>query len=199
MHTIPCMTEDQVLAAIEEAVRVLAPQFKIPGYAVEDVAQEARIMGMECLCRYDPQHDANGRPTRPLVNFLFGHIRRRLHNLRRDKFKRSDAPCRQCHSGEPHEPTRACDIYRSWLERNTRRAQLAIAYSFDQPEVAERAQPGTDQQDEATLRDMRRLIDEHLPLELRRDFLMLVEGRRIDTRRRQMVVDAVKEILGEAA
>src|SRR5947208_703774 len=90
MHLPPNKTEAQVVEAIEKAVGMLAPSFAFGIYDVEDIRQEARIFAIEALPRYDG--------VRPLENFLYSHVKNRLINLRRDKFRRADAPCKACHS-----------------------------------------------------------------------------------------------------
>src|SRR4051812_13681983 len=112
------MTESSVLSAIENAVSILVPNFKIPGFGSDDLAQEARLMAMECLPRYEPRPDADGRPTRPLENFVYSHIRRRLINFRRDHYRRADPPCKKCHLGVEHERDKKCDSYDQWYMRN---------------------------------------------------------------------------------
>lgn len=60
-----------------------ATKFTFPNYTIEDLIQEAYIMGMEGLQRWD------GR--RPLENFLSTHIKNRLINLKRDKYFRPNS------------------------------------------------------------------------------------------------------------
>src|SRR5437763_58309 len=95
------LTEDVVLAAIDNAVNVLARSFRFGIYDVEDIKQEARIMGLEAVPRWDRK--------RPLENFLYSHIRNRLINFKRNKFRRNDPPCPKCHQGVPHEHGPLCE------------------------------------------------------------------------------------------
>lgn len=61
----------------------MAKKYTFPNYDEEDIAQEAFIIGLEAMERYDPD--------RPLENFLRVHIRNRLSNFRRDKYYRPDS------------------------------------------------------------------------------------------------------------
>lgn len=130
---LPCMnipknmTEAEVLMAIEEAVRVVLPgKIHVPGYAQDDLAQEMRLYALQALEKYDPRPDQQGKPTRPLLNFLVVHCRYRTLNLRRKLFRRADSPCRRCHAGTPcGEDGRVCRKYAVWAARNDRKASLA--------------------------------------------------------------------------
>lgn len=70
------------MQAIMKIAAEMAGRYTFPNYDREDIEQEAFIMGLEALQRYDE--------NRPLENFLRVHIRNRLSNLRRDKYYRPD-------------------------------------------------------------------------------------------------------------
>src|SRR5262245_57832295 len=115
----PGKTEAEVLAAIDKAVNTLAPTYVFGPYDIDDIKQEGRRHAIEVLAKgvYDP--------TRPLENFLYTHIKNRLINLKRDKLRRNDAPCRRCHDGDPcGGPGSYCATYREWLARNNAKANL---------------------------------------------------------------------------
>jgi len=67
---------------IREIAKATAKKFVFPNYDEDDIEQEAFIIGLEAMSRYDPE--------RPLENFLRVHIKNRLSNLRRDKYYRPD-------------------------------------------------------------------------------------------------------------
>jgi hypothetical protein len=60
----------------------LASKYTFPNYEKDDIIQEAFIIGMEAMNRYDG--------VRPLENFLSIHIKNRLSNLKRDNYYRPD-------------------------------------------------------------------------------------------------------------
>jgi DNA-directed RNA polymerase specialized sigma24 family protein len=72
------MTEQQVLDQITIVVDRIAPKYTFSGYEVNDIKQEAFIMCLEALERYDSK--------RPLENFLSVHLSNRLKNFVRDNF-----------------------------------------------------------------------------------------------------------------
>ena len=76
------MTEEQVISTITRVSTRLASKYTFPNYEEEDIAQEAFIIGMEAMNRYDE--------VRPLENFLSIHIKNRLKNFKRDNYYRPD-------------------------------------------------------------------------------------------------------------
>lgn len=69
-------TEQQVITCIQGVVNRIAPGYVFYGYTVEDMRQEAFIICMEALPRYDG--------IRPLENFLSVHLSNRMKNFVRD-------------------------------------------------------------------------------------------------------------------
>ena len=76
------MTEEQVITTINTVSSRLANKYTFPNYEAEDIEQEAFIIGMEAMDRYDE--------NRPLENFLSVHIKNRLSNFKRDNYYRPD-------------------------------------------------------------------------------------------------------------
>jgi DNA-directed RNA polymerase specialized sigma24 family protein len=180
-------SEAEVLATIEVVVRVLAPQFKIPGFGIDDIAQELRVMGMEALPRYDPR--------RPLPNFLYSHMRKRIINFRRDHLTRTDSPCRQCRDGIQHEPGPRCEAHKKWAVRQDRKKALQMTPQFDQ-ELFDPGMPGDVTVEDAATKELLELVDQQLPVELRTSYLKMRAGVTIPPKRREQVEEAVREIIG---
>ena len=72
------MKENEVVTQIMAIVDRIAPKYSFNGYSVEDIKQEAFIICMDALDRYDP--------SRPLENFLSVHLSNRLKNFVRDNY-----------------------------------------------------------------------------------------------------------------
>ena len=70
------MTERQVIDQIETVCNRISPRYTFYGYTVDDIKQEAFIICMEALNRYDED--------RPLENFLSVNLSNRLKNFVRD-------------------------------------------------------------------------------------------------------------------
>lgn len=75
----PQVSEEEFETIVRIAKR-LAPRYTFGSYERSDIEQEAIIIGLDGMSRYDK--------TRPLENFLFTHINNRLKNFKRDNFFR---------------------------------------------------------------------------------------------------------------
>lgn len=76
------MTYDQVVSQIQIVVDRIAPKYTFGTYGIDDIKQEAFIICMDALERYDP--------NRPLENFLSVHLSNRLKNFVRDNYYTKD-------------------------------------------------------------------------------------------------------------
>jgi DNA-directed RNA polymerase specialized sigma24 family protein len=76
------MTYDQVMDQITIVVNRIAPKYTFGTYGVDDIKQEAFIICMDALTRYDQK--------RPLENFLSVHLSNRLKNFVRDNYYTKD-------------------------------------------------------------------------------------------------------------
>lgn len=188
----PNKTQAEVLAAIERVVGILAPSFAFGFYDVEDIKQEGRMAAMKKLYKYDP--------TRPLENFLYAVVRSRLINFKRDKFKRSDPPCKECHAGLPC-PTCSgdgpCKKYKVWLRLNTTKA--ALVQTLDLDNISDEKERHTRSESEAldtvVGEELLERIDRDLPVELRSYYLQMRAGVAIPKAKKHEVVEAVRRIL----
>jgi len=72
------MTESEVIAKINIVINRIAPRYAFSGYDVDDIKQEAFMICMDALLRYDV--------NRPLENFLSVHLSNRLKNFVRDNY-----------------------------------------------------------------------------------------------------------------
>jgi DNA-directed RNA polymerase specialized sigma24 family protein len=82
MITPSGMTESETFLIMQRVVEKIAPRYVTHGYSVCDMQQEAYIMCMEALPRYDN--------ARPLENFLSVHVSNRMKNFLRDNVKIKD-------------------------------------------------------------------------------------------------------------
>ena len=70
------MTKEEVLEKIDLVVNRISPKYTFHGYDVDDIKQEAFMICMDALDRYDQK--------RPLENFLSVNLSNRLKNFVRD-------------------------------------------------------------------------------------------------------------------
>ena len=76
------MSSEEVTAIILKVAQKLAPKYIFASYDVEDIEQEAFIIALDALSRYDSD--------KPLENFLYTHVNNRLKNFKRDNYFRQD-------------------------------------------------------------------------------------------------------------
>lgn len=77
------MTEEEVMDKIQVIINRIAPKYTFYGYSVDDVKQEAFIICVDGLERYEEGY--------PLENFLSSHLSNRLKNVIRDNhFNKGD-------------------------------------------------------------------------------------------------------------
>ena len=78
----PNNLSEHEIDVITRVSKKLAPKFVFASYETEDIEQEAFLMGVEGLTRYDS--------SKPLENFMYSHINNRLKNFKRDNYYRFD-------------------------------------------------------------------------------------------------------------
>ena len=76
------MTHQEVIDQINIVVNRISARYTFHGYELDDIKQEAFIICMDAMDRYDP--------TRPLENFLSVHLSNRLKNFVRDNYYTKD-------------------------------------------------------------------------------------------------------------
>tara|TARA_A100001201_G_scaffold22934_1_gene25855 strand:+ start:2044 stop:2553 length:510 start_codon:yes stop_codon:yes gene_type:complete len=79
MITPPDMTEQQVLEKIQLVVDRISPRYVFSGYDIDDIKQEAFIICVKALERYNYK-------VGPLENFLSINLSNRLKNFIRDNY-----------------------------------------------------------------------------------------------------------------
>ena len=96
------LTEQEVIDTITKIARKLAPKFVFASYDIDDIFQEAFIIGIDGLDKYDS--------SRPLANFMFTHISNRLKNFKRDNYFRLDIGTAQTIQARKKNILEAIDI-----------------------------------------------------------------------------------------
>ena len=183
------LTEEQVMAAMNKAVALLAQTFSFGYFDSDDIRQEAYIFGLEALSRYDP--------SRPLENFLYSHIKNRLINFKRDKYHRTDPPCKICAEYGKHPDGSVCTKYAAWKKRNSSKQNLMrpldIQNLSDENEKSVRHSHNII--DEATLTEARDLIDKNLSVELRSIYLRIKAGESVPKAKRVKLEIALRDLI----
>lgn len=79
---IPDSLDEQTLDIVVKIAQKLAPKYTFACYETEDIEQEAILIGLSGLEKYDN--------SRPLENFMYVHISNRLKTFKRDNYYRLD-------------------------------------------------------------------------------------------------------------
>jgi hypothetical protein len=196
----PGHTEASVIEAVNTAADKLARAFVFGPYELADIKQHCWICALKALPSYEPRLDDQGRPTRPLVNFIYTDLKFKLINLKRDELRRTDPPCELCHSGQEaaHEDGEVCKAYRLWKKRNNAKASLAqpLCLNIELDESEASLCLDRDVNEEANKADVLDRIDQLLPAHLRTDYLRMKSGDKVPSGRKDKVMEAIRLIVG---
>ena len=174
------MTEQEVLDVIDKVANRYANKYKFGFYDSEDIKQEAFIIALEGLEKYDNK--------RPLENFLAVHVKNRLNNLKRDKYYRQAPPS----TGESE-----VDIRRE--ERNNSKKHLM--YPLDIHNVRDEQEKNMKLDDsfieDVSTQELFTLIDDELSPSMRGDYLRIKYGVYVSKPRREKLCSEIKKIIEE--
>jgi len=197
------MTESEVLDTIEKISHSLAGKFKFGYHSYDDMKQYAFMYGIDGLNSYDP---AKGQ----LENFLRSHIRNRLFNLKRDNYQRPDKPCYNCplkaydpncsqsYSGcLEYSDKSECELYRNWENRNARKKNVLTPIGMDnvQDENESNMKRETDIGDEIDQRAIFEIIETHLTIDQRENWLRLKNGAKLPKSKKEKLISHIRSIL----
>lgn len=155
------MTEQETMNVILTVINRIAPRYTFNGYEVDDIKQEAFIICVDALNRYDN--------CRPLENFLSVNLSNRLKNFVRDNFgnakdlekKKILAPMSFFHDANCNS-----QYYEIDLE------------NLDKKQLME-------------------LVENNLPINMREDFLKLINGVNLVSTKREALIRKIREIVNE--
>lgn len=95
-------------------------------FTKEDISQEVALLCLEALPSYKEVEGGT------LYSFLSSHVRNRLYNLVRNKYKRYDTPCKKCPLGafsgsclRFSTPSTQCFLLQNWEARERARSEAA--------------------------------------------------------------------------
>ena len=159
------------LAIIQKVISLHAPKYKIPGYDVEDIEQEAFIISMEYIQHWD-------ETVGPLENFLSKHLSFRLKDFVRNN-----------------------TLNNSIFKENKNRVLRPLDISVINPETENALVDQHDAIEEVEINEIVKKIDQYLPVSLRRTYLQMRAGVKVNRGRARKVKEFVeallKEFLGE--
>lgn len=154
------MTKQQVVDQINIVVNRIAPKYTFNGYDIDDIKQEAFIICMDALERYDNK--------RPLENFLSVHLSNRLKNFIRDNYYTKDEEDKK---------------------------KVLKPKSLSSEDFVPVSHYKNNQDDNIDAKQIQSILDKHLPPSYRSDYLKLINDVYVPKKRREEVVQVIKEIV----
>ena len=186
-------TKDEVVHIIDRIVNRISKKFRFGYYTLDDIKQQGRLFALEGLDGYDG--------VRPLENFLWTHVHNRLINFKRDEYERREAPCLKCKQKVKRhckdDSILTCLIYNKWVIRNRAKRNLMtpieISHVEDEKEDSMKSYVYSD--DEISENEVKQLIDKFLPINLRKDYLLMINGDHVSKTKQDKIRAEVKKIL----
>ena len=157
--------EQHAIEVITKIAKRLAPKFTFASYDVEDIQQEAFLIGIAGLEKYDP--------SRPLENFMYTHISNRLKTFKRDNYYRLDYGT---------NAQKIQDQKRRLLEP----IDIDALYTICTTDHT---------YNDANLRETLDIIDQKLPSHLRRDYLKLRSNSPLPKGRKAIIIETIERII----
>ena len=153
----------------------IAHKYRFGYYDVDDIKQEAFIIAMEAMERYDE--------SRPLENFLAVHISNRLKNFKRDNFCRPD-----------YIPPSG----KSVNDNDTKRFLMAPLDIDNIRDEHERNMRDDDNMHNSVIKkEIMEIVDVRLDMSLRSDYLRILHDVYVPKPRREQIYAAIVDILNE--
>ena len=156
------MTEEQVVNTITTVCDRISPRYTFYGYTIDDIKQEAFIICIEALNRYDG--------VRPLENFLSVNLSNRLKTFMRDNY----------FTGSSSE--------------NRKKVFQPAQLDYEDHIIDEKETFGNSY-DDLDMKQMVSVIDEHIPANIRMDYLKIINDIYVAKQRREEVIMIIQQIL----
>ena len=190
------MTESQILEIFNKVIAKLCYKFRFGTHHVDDIRQQAMLYAIEGMSRYDD--------TRPLENFIYVHVRNRLYNFKRNNYFRLSKPCERCPLKAFISPDGCsayldrndCELYSGWINRNTVRKNLTNVLEYNQISIGEKNMGYADQPiSTLNSKEILALIDQELPISLRKSYLMQLAGNKIPKKDKLILEETIINLL----
>ena len=186
-----------MIEIVNKALKGMCEKFRFGYFDTEDMYQEGWIFALETgLEKYDG--------SRPLENFLRVSLRNFFINLKRNKFSRYDPPCLSCPFYDPDNKKSQnqcaefvnkddCDKWKSWRKRN--KDKEGLMRPIDISSIHEDDNPFDKEMiDSVNFGEIRKIIDRKLDMDLRADFLRMLEGMYVPKDRKIKIREAIREM-----
>jgi RNA polymerase sigma factor (sigma-70 family) len=177
-------TEQEVIDTITRVSERFVNKFLFNSYTTEDLLQEAFIIGMDGLKRYNSE-------TGQLENFLHKHIYNRMINLKRNIYGRKFEQCKFCDS-----VCEKCQKNQILWESKKNLTEPIDIYSVNDEEE-KNMRTVSDISDQMEFNEIETIVNKYLPVELRPDYLRFRDGCNISKTRKNKILEYLEDILVE--
>jgi len=177
----------QQVKTIQKVARALAPRYTFGYYDREDIEQEAFIIALEAMDDYDSDKGS-------LENFLYTHINNRMKNFLRKNYYRKTFTCVHC-GGE--DPTCESCERRRWKFAVKKHLMEPIDIDNVNCNNETNAYEYQNLHERLELDEIFILINQHLEIHLRADYLRMLEGLHVPKPKRETIEGRIIEILQE--
>tara|TARA_Y100000401_G_scaffold17547_1_gene11879 strand:+ start:1309 stop:1836 length:528 start_codon:yes stop_codon:yes gene_type:complete len=169
------MTESEVLEVINKICDRYAYKFQFGYFEPDDIRQEAFIIALDALERYEE--------GRPLENFLAVHVKNRLNNFKRDKYYRQNK--------------KKDDDRQAQLNNSKKFLMEPLDISNIRDENERNMRDDNDFVELIANSELLSIIDEKLDVTYRSDYLRMRDGAYVPKPRREEITQEINKILGE--
>ena len=169
------MTESEVLDVINKICDRYAYKFQFGYFEPDDIRQEAFIIALDALERYEE--------GRPLENFLAVHVKNRLNNFKRDKYYRQNK--------------KKDDDRQAQLNNSKKFLMEPLDISNIRDENERNMRDDNDFVELIANSELLSIIDEKLDVTYRSDYLRMRDGAYVPKPRREEITQEINKILGE--
>lgn len=177
----------QEIKTIQKVAKAIAHKYTFGYYDLEDIEQECFILAMEAMSKYDKNQGT-------LENFLYTHLNFRMKNFLRKKYYRKNITCVHC-NGQDLE-CESCQR-RKWRHLVKKHLMEPIDINNINCNHEPRTYVNYDPLEQLQLDEIFSIINKHLDIQLRVDYLKMLEGLYIPKPRRDQIEGRIIEILEE--
>jgi len=177
------------VSTIQKVAKALAPRYTFGHYDKEDIEQQCFILILkgDVLSRFDETRGS-------LENFLYTHLNNRLKNFLRKHYYRKTFTCVHCGGNDP-----ACESCERRRWRFAVKKHLMEPIDIDNINCNNEANAYECQNvhEKLELDEVFTIINRHLEVHLRADYLRMLEGIHIPKPKREAIENRIIEILEE--
>lgn len=179
--------DQKTIQTIQKVAKNLAQKYKFGYYDADDIEQEAFIIAMESLSKFDPNISS-------LETFLYIVISSRLKNFLRKNYVRKDIKCLYCNNTDPN-----CEYCqrREWMYATKKNLVEPIDIDSVNGDNEKNMSVNSDISLKMEIDEIFSIINQRLEVPLRVDYLKMLDGVYVPKQRRELIEQTILEILEE--